>query len=316
MANKKKKKLHKITLAYVFAGVMFFVAFVAFIFRPDLSKIGNNPTQAPGTTATPALSNGASPTSGANATSTPTPTPTSTPSPTPTPLEPLVQNKGNEIEELVINYYNAKLEMTAEALEPYVSNIETINISELKKDYSLITSLSNFKVYTLSGAEGLEYVVFVSREMQLVTIDVPSPEFSILTLVRTTPDENGETKLLVNTDSLTEAQNEFINEVLTRSNFLSLYSSELKKTFEAIKSSEKLAKVWYSAKFAQSFESFDDFEEWLTESEFEDFVKLIGSGDDSDSEDLPDTEVVPEESDKEPTPTEEPEATLTPTPAN
>ncbi len=278
--NNSTRKLNKIAAAYWFAGILFFGAFLFSVFRPDLSKLtpGKGPEQ---TTSTPTPTGSAS-----DISSTPSATPTATPTctPSPTPLEPMVLNSNNEVENLVINYYMAKFEMTLEAIEPYVSNISTINIAEVKKDYSLVRSLENFKVYTLKGRAGLEYVAFVSRDMQLVTLDVPSPEFSILTIVKSEPDENGATKLLVNTDILTDEQNEFINEVLTRDNFLALYNTQLKKSFEAIKASEQMANIWYKARFSANFETFEAFKTFLEDAEFEDYLKLINSTDDGDEE--------------------------------
>ena len=230
----------------------------------------------------------------------PTPTPTSTPTPTPTPI-PFEKTEDEEIIELVEGYCNAKLSGDIEKFRPYVNNIDNININYYINQYKLAKSMSNFEIYTVPGKYGLSYISFVVYDLEIMSIDTTSLEATLLQIVESEPDDDGNTHLVINTELLTDEQREFQLEVQSHDDFIQLYRNFWERDLDKIRESETYAKVWYNLfsagidDFKTKYPEFEDFKLYITEkATLDDFLVLRQSmhadysGD--GSEDNPDDE--------------------------
>jgi hypothetical protein len=274
----------KITLTLA-VGLLLGALFFSIITLP----VGTISGQPGPSKATPTPTNTVSPTPTVSLTPTPTPTSTPTPTPTPTPVEPFVRNEDEKIVDVIRGYCTAKLPDKINNIEnfrPYVNNIENVkqNKSYYERQYQLAESADNFEIYTISGKYGLEYIAFVVYDLKIKSIEVTSLEATLLQLVRTEPDENGETRLVVNTELLTDEQREYQNEVQTHQDFYELYLNFWQRDFEKVQQNESYAKVWYNLfvsgvnGFTEKFASFEDFVTYMRdEATLQDFLELKSS---------------------------------------
>lgn len=170
---------------------------------------------------------------------TPTPTPTSTPTPTPNPLQ---VNAYTEVNELIEAYYDAKLSGEPEAFQPLVSDPSTIDIDYLQIQYGLITEFNNFTCYTKNGIGEVAYVVYVSYDSKIVTIDTPVPSLDRLTLVYA---GDGSGNLLINTAStLSDEVIAYCDELFTHDDVRQMYSRETERFENAISSDPELSQLY------------------------------------------------------------------------
>jgi len=168
-----------------------------------------------------------------------TPTPTSTPTPVPNPLQ---VNAYAEVNELVEAYYDAKLSGEAESFETLVSDASTIDIDYLQIQYGLITEFDNFTCYTKNGIDEIAYVVYVSYDSKIVTIDTPVPSLDRLTLVYA---EDGTGKLLINTAAtLSDEVTAYCDELFTHDDVKQMYSRETERFENAIASDPELSQLY------------------------------------------------------------------------
>jgi len=190
-------------------------------------------TQAPPATPTP------SPTLTPTPTSTPTPTPTSTPTPTPNPL---LTNAYSEVNKLVEAYYGAKLSGEADDFASLVSDTTTIDTDYLHIQYNLVKDFSNFTCYTKNGISEIAYVVYVSYDSKIVTIDTPVPTLDRITLVYA---DDGSGKLLINTaPELSAEANAYLDELSTHADVQEMYRRETERFEAAIDSDPELQQLY------------------------------------------------------------------------
>ncbi len=236
--NKLSAK-QRLRLSFIFAGIMCAGLLVFSIFTPEFKRGAQGSKN---TEVTPTLS--PSPTPSPKPTSTPTPTPTNTP--TPTPVIPLVKNEEAEIENLVKKYFDAKLSDDKSKFEGLVTNFDILDFDYIQKQYQYVISLDNFQNYVVKGVEGseLEYVLFVCHDLHIVTIDnTPVPELTRLIVVKSEPDENGETHLLIDTNPTSEAQSAYITDIMSHDDVTQLYLDVQQRLFEASEKDEKLKDI-------------------------------------------------------------------------
>ena len=174
-----------------------------------------------------------------NETQLPSATPTPSPSPTPVP-NPLLTNAYSEINNLVETYYNTKLTGEASDFEALVSDASTIDTDYLHIQYELVTEFSNFTCYTKNGMNDIAYIVYVSYDSKIVTIDTPVPSLDRLTLVYT-PDGSG--KLLINTSELSDEVSAYCDELFTHEDVQLMYQSESKRFEDAVASDPDLQQL-------------------------------------------------------------------------
>lgn len=177
------------------------------------------------------------------ATPTPTDLPPATPTPTPTPTpNPLLTDAYAEVNELIEAYYAAKLSGEADDFAPLVSDTTTIDTDYLHIQYGLVTDFSNFTCYTKNGINELAYVVYVSYDSKIVTIDTPIPTLDRLTLVYA---GDGSGKLLVNTaPELSAEATAYFDELSTHADVQELYRRETERFEAAIDSDPELQQLY------------------------------------------------------------------------
>ena len=177
----------------------------------------------------------------APATDLPTPSPTPSATPTPTP-NPLLTNAYAEVNTLIEEYYQAKLTGDAAAFDTLVSDPSAIDIDYLHIQYSLVTDFSNFTCYTKNGINEIAYIVYVSYDSKIVTIDTPVPILDRLTLVYA---DDGSGRLLVNTASaLSDEVTAYCDEIFTHEDVRQMYSQETERFENAIASDPDLSQLY------------------------------------------------------------------------
>ena len=169
----------------------------------------------------------------------PTPTPSATPTPTPNPL---LTNAYAEVNALVEEYYQAKLAGDASSFEDLVSDPSAIDIDYLHIQYGLVTDFSNFTCYTKNGINEIAYIVYVSYDSKIVTIDTPVPILDRLTLVYA---DDGSGKLLINTAAtLSDEVTAYCDEIFTHEDVRQMYSYETERFENAIASDPDLSQLY------------------------------------------------------------------------
>lgn len=228
----------KLRLTFLFAGIMCAGLFVFSIITPKANT--KDPGNSKKATHTPTPTATITPT----ATCTPTPTPTNTP--TPTPVIPLLENEDEEIDTLVKAYFDAKLSGNKEDFRNIVSNYDIIDYDLMQTEYQYIVKFDNFHIYSKKGETGseLEYILFVSYDLTILTIDVPVPELTRLVVLRTEPDENDETHLVIDTDSLNDTQQAYVTDAMTHADVIKLLSDEQVRMQNALDANEALKSIW------------------------------------------------------------------------
>ena len=170
---------------------------------------------------------------------TPSPTPSATPTPTPNPL---LTNAYAEVNTLIEEYYQAKLSGDAAAFDNLVSDPSAIDIDYLHIQYSLVTDFSNFTCYTKNGINEIAYIVYVSYDSKIVTIDTPVPILDRLTLVYA---DDGSGRLLVNTAStLSDEVTAYCDEIFSHEDVRQMYSKETERFENAIASDPDLQQLY------------------------------------------------------------------------
>lgn len=180
-----------------------------------------------------------SPTAVLTPTLTPTPTPTSTPTPTPNPLQ---LNAYPEVNELIEAYFDAKLSPDDVDFDSLVSDPSLIDMDYLQLQYGLVTEFSNINCYTKNGIAEVAYIVYVSYDSKIVTIDTPVPALDRLTLVYA---EDGSNRLLINNKkTLSDEVVAYCNELFTHDDVQQMYTQEAARFENAIASDPELSQLY------------------------------------------------------------------------
>lgn len=170
---------------------------------------------------------------------TPTPAPSATPTPTPNPL---LTNAYAEINTLVEEYYKAKLTGELSSFDNLVSDPSTIDTDYLHIQYALVTDFENFTCYTKNGINEIAYIVYVSYDSKIVTIDTAVPILDRLTLVYA---DDGSGKLLVNTAaSLSDEVTAYCDEIFTHDDVREMYQKETERFENAVASDPDLSQLY------------------------------------------------------------------------
>lgn len=141
---------------------------------------------------------------------------------------------------MVESYYNAKLSGEPTDFEPLVSDISAIDTDYLHIQYELVTDFSNFTCYTKNGMGEIAYIVYVSYDSKIVTIDTPVPSLDRLTLVYA-PDGSG--TLLINTAELSDEISAYCDELFSHEDVRIMYQQESKRFEDAVASDPDLQQL-------------------------------------------------------------------------
>lgn len=110
----------------------------------------------------------------------PTVTVTVAPTATPTPSNDLLLNKFADINEVVAAFYNAKLTCSEEDFAPILMNADQLDMDRLQRKIEYVKSYQNINCYTKEGINEIDYVVFVSYDLELTTIETYAPSIDEL----------------------------------------------------------------------------------------------------------------------------------------
>lgn len=116
-----------------------------------------------------------------------TPVPTLTPTPTPIPTNDLLKNEYPEINNLIKSYFDAKLECTEESFDGLVNDVSYLNLEKLQKKTEYIKSYENIVCYTKKGNDEIDYIVYITYDIAVTTIDELAPSIDQL-LIKHTAD--------------------------------------------------------------------------------------------------------------------------------
>ncbi len=121
-------------------------------------------------------------------------TPTPIPTPTPLPVYELEEEGYPNIDELIKNYYEAKLDCNIEKLKKLLTDPSDVpSKKQMQKDIQFIEEYRNIKCYVKKGYEEGTYIVFAYNDVKIFNIKTPIPsadQFYILT------ESNGDLKIL------------------------------------------------------------------------------------------------------------------------
>lgn len=108
------------------------------------------------------------------------PVATSAPTATPEPKNELELNKYADINKIVTDFYEAKLTCLEEDFVPIVTNANQIDMERLQRKIEYVNSYQNINCYTKKGINEIDYVVYVSYDLELATIDTYAPSIDEL----------------------------------------------------------------------------------------------------------------------------------------
>jgi hypothetical protein len=169
-------------------------------------------------------------TSALTATTAPSPTPTLSPTPATLPVYELEDNTIPEIDTLIKNYYNAKLNCDLKALEKLLSDTSNLPTKkQLKNDVLFVEEYNNIKCYVKKGFIDDTYIAYVYNEIKFYNIKTPAPGVDQFYLI---PDENG--KYIIFSGQFDEQTSAYYN---ARND-----DEDVKKLFDDVSSKIKKAK--------------------------------------------------------------------------
>ena len=159
---------------------------------------------------------------------------TKAPTATPEPENDLELNKYADINKVVQDFYEAKLTCSAEDFVPIVTNANQIDMERLQRKIEYVNSYQNINCYTKKGINEIDYVVYVSYDLELATIDTYAPSIDELriTYVDGTPK--------VYLGNIAEDTSKYLNELRTGEDVEVLVSDVVTRLEEACASDENL----------------------------------------------------------------------------
>ena len=125
------------------------------------------------------------------------------PTPTPVPTNDLLKNEYPEVNKLINSYFDAKLKCTKKSFKGLVNDLSYLELKKLQKKTEYIKSYKNINTYTKRGINEIDYVVYVTYNIEVTTIDQLAPAIDLLLVSHT---EDGTPQIyLGETDAETEA---------------------------------------------------------------------------------------------------------------
>ncbi len=115
-------------------------------------------------------------------------TPTASVTNTPVPENPKALKKDAfpEINELIEKYYTAKINPAPESVEilkECVTDATLLDFNLIFKKVEYITDYKNFHCYSTPGIGEIDYIVYVSYDIMITTIQTASPSFDVFYII-------------------------------------------------------------------------------------------------------------------------------------
>lgn len=168
--------------------------------------------------------------------------PEPTPEPTPLPVYDLEENTIPEIEELIKEYFLAKINCDSKKMKKLVSDKSVIKDEEtLQKEIEHIEDFRNIKVYVKKGLEEGSYLTYIYHEVKFTSINTLAPGLSKFYIIT---DDKGNLKIFSGqlddetaTYNLARNEDEDVEKLIKKTN---------KKGKTAKEKDEDLAAFWES----------------------------------------------------------------------
>lgn len=182
------------------------------------------------------------------------PTPTQAPTPTPLPVYALEDEGYPEIEKLIKDYYDAKLNCDVDEFKNILSNDADIpSLEQLQTDIMFVEKYQAIKSYVKKSYEKGAYIVYAYYEIKYLNIDTPAPaakSFYIIT--------DSESKLQVLSGKLDENRQEYYDARLQDEDVQKLIQETNAKGKEAEAKDELLKTFWEKLKASQETSDAED----------------------------------------------------------
>ena len=156
------------------------------------------------------------------------------PTATPEPKNELELNKYADINKVVTEFYEAKLTCLEEDFIPIVTNANQIDMERLQRKIEYVNSYQNINCYTKKGINEIDYVVYVSYDLELATIDTYAPSIDELRITYV----DGSPKIYLGT--ISEETSEYLKKLRTSEDVEILVSDVVTRLDEACASDENL----------------------------------------------------------------------------
>lgn len=143
-----------------------------------------------------------------------------------------------EVNQLVQDYFEAKLQVDKEKIETCVDNLEFVGMTSLPKKVKEIEKIEDLVCYTLDGPEEDSYIVYAYHEVKFKNISTKSTSLDGYYIKK---DGSGKLKIILS--PLSEEVQKIINENSKREDVAALISDVNTKLKNEIKSDKQLAEL-------------------------------------------------------------------------
>lgn len=167
--------------------------------------------------------------------------PTTTPQPTatPAPSNDLLKDEYPAVNSLVASFYEAKLECSREKFKPLVTDVSAIDIDKLQLRTEYIKSYENMACYTKWIDGEMDYVVYVTYDMQFPTIESMGSAIDELYVVMDEDDNP-----VVYLGEISEETVETLSKYRNSEEVVALVEEVNERNTEAIENDESLAEFF------------------------------------------------------------------------
>ncbi|WP_092476632.1 hypothetical protein [[Clostridium] polysaccharolyticum] len=174
------------------------------------------------------------------------------------------KNAYPEINELIKEYFAARVACDIDKLGTLVSNVDNVKEEELKTLGTYVEGYENIDVYTVAAQEKDSYVALAYTDIKLKDIKTPAPG---LTALYVNKDENG--NYVIFNGVLSDEQNAYRESVYKCEGVKELIGNVQKKYKEALASDEDLNAFYNQAKKEEEEKNKDmpDFNQSAEDSE-------------------------------------------------
>ncbi len=145
------------------------------------------------------------------------------------PESPFKKNAHPEINELIHQYFNAKMTVDMEAMEELVSDIQQVDERKLQKQLEYIEGIENIDCYTFDGNTEGAYRVYVYHELKIRGVETLAPALTGLYVTQTS-----EGTYVIYLSTLDDEAGAFIEESDARQEAVALTTDVQNKLNEAL----------------------------------------------------------------------------------
>lgn len=150
--------------------------------------------------------------------------------------EPLLMEEGfPKINALITKFFNAKLESTKDSFEGLVTDPSGIDYERLHRKVEYIVSYQNIKTYVAKGINEVDYVAYVTYDLELPSIKTMAPSIDEVYI---SLDENN--KPLVYLGKLSEETQKYVDDLRNSDEVKTLISDVTDQLTAAVKSDSDL----------------------------------------------------------------------------